>query len=119
MPGPTQHASAAVWAEEQHASANRAAYRAKFDLCDEILAGKFGYRRPAGGFFLWLDMRQFGGGGNAAVTLWQRTGVKVISGCFLAQTAKDGINPGDDYVRVALVQDLKTLRDALERMVAL
>ena len=119
VPGPTQHASAAVWAEEQHASANRAAYRAKFDLCDEILAGKFGYRRPAGGFFLWLDMRQFGGGGNAAVTLWQRTGVKVIPGCFLAQTAKDGINPGDDYVRVALVQDLKTLRDALERMVAL
>jgi N-succinyldiaminopimelate aminotransferase len=119
VPGPTQHASAAVWAEEQHASANRAAYRAKFDLCDEILGGRFGYERPAGGFFLWLDVDKLGGGSNAAVTLWQRTGVKVLPGCFLAQTAKDGINPGDDYVRVALVQDLTTLKDALERMVAL
>jgi N-succinyldiaminopimelate aminotransferase len=119
VPGPTQHASAAVWAEEQHASANRAAYRAKFDLCDEMLAGRFGYRRPAGGFFLWLDMAQFGGGSNATVTLWQRTGVKVLPGCFLAQTAKGGINPGKNYVRVALVQDLTMLKDALGRMIEL
>ena len=119
VPGPTQHASAAVWAEEQHASANRAAYRAKFDLCDKVLGDRFGYQRPDGGFFLWLDMAQFGGGSNAAVTLWQRSGVKVLPGCFLAQTAEDGINPGDDYVRVALVADLPTLKDALERMLEL
>jgi len=116
VPGPTQHASAAVWAEEQHASANRNAYRAKFDLCDEMLGGRFGYIRPAGGFFLWLDMAQYGGGRNATVTLWKRSGVKVLPGCFLAQTAQDGINPGDDYVRVALVQDLPTLRDAFTRI---
>ena len=119
VPGPTQHASAAVWAEEQHASANRAAYRAKFDLCDHILGTRFGYRRPAGGFFLWLDMTQFGGGSNAAVTLWQRTGVKVLPGSFLAQPGADGVNPGDNYVRVALVCDLATLKDALERMKSL
>jgi N-succinyldiaminopimelate aminotransferase len=119
VPGPTQHASAAVWAEEQHASTNRQAYRAKFDLCDKLLGDRFDYVRPAGGFFLWLDMAQYGGGSNAAVTLWQRTGVKVLPGCFLAQTAEDGINPGDDYVRVALVADLPTLRDALERMLEL
>ena len=119
VPGPTQHASAAVWADEQHASTNRAAYRAKFDLCDKMLKGRFGYERPAGGFFLWLEMSQFGGGSNAAVTLWQRTGVKVLPGCFLAQTAKDGINPGDNYVRVALVQDLATLEIALGRLIGL
>ena len=119
MPGPTQHASAAVWADEQHVAVNRAAYSAKFDVCDRILGGRFGYQRPAGGFFLWLDVAQFGGGGNAAVTLWQRSGVKVIPGNFLAQTAGNGINPGDDYVRVALVQDLATVEEALRRMVAL
>ena len=119
VPGPTQHASAAIWAEEQHASANRAAYCEKFDLCDQILAGRFGYERPAGGFFLWLEMSQLGGGSNAAVTLWQQTGVKVLPGCFLAQTAEDGINPGDTYVRVALVQDLPTLEIALKRMIGL
>ena len=119
VPGPTQHASAAIWAEEQHASANRQAYRAKFDVCDAILGDRFGYVRPQGGFFLWLDMSQFGGGSNAAVTLWQQSGVKVVPGSFLAQTASDGVNPGDDYIRVALVQDLPTLRDALQRMTEL
>jgi aspartate/methionine/tyrosine aminotransferase len=119
VPGPTQHASAAVWAEEQHAAANRRAYNVKLDVCDTVLGSRFGYQRPAGGFFLWLDMSQFGGGIKAAVTLWQQSGVKVIPGCFLAQTAEDGINPGDNYVRVALVQDPPTIQDALERLVAL
>jgi N-succinyldiaminopimelate aminotransferase len=64
-------------------------------------------------------MAQFGGGSNATVTLWQRTGVKVLPGCFLAQTAKGGINPGKNYVRVALVQDLTMLKDALGRMIEL
>jgi N-succinyldiaminopimelate aminotransferase len=116
VPGPTQHASAAVWAEEQHVTANRTAYSAKFDVCDQVLGSRFGYSRPAGGFFLWLDVRQFGNGRNAAVTLWQHSGVKVIPGCFLAQTAKDGINPGEHYVRVALVQPPAVIGEALERM---
>ena len=37
VPGPTQHVSAAVWADEAHVVANRAAYRAKFDVCDRVL----------------------------------------------------------------------------------
>ena len=37
MPGPVQHASAAIWAEEQHVGANRQRYRAKFDVCDQVL----------------------------------------------------------------------------------
>ena len=117
MPGPTQHASAAVWAEEQHVAVNRRAYRAKFDVCDAVLGGRFGYRRPAGGFFLWLDMSQFGDGGDAAETLWKRSGVKVIPGAYLAQTGRDGTNPGTRYVRVALVQDAATIREAMERIV--
>ncbi len=119
VPGPTQHASAAIWADDVHATANRAAYNRKFDVCDRVLAGRFAYVRPAGGFFLWLDMGQFGGGSNAAVTLWQRAGVKVIPGGFLAQTASDGINPGDAYVRIALVQEPTVIEDALLRIVAL
>jgi aspartate/methionine/tyrosine aminotransferase len=119
MPGPTQHVSAAVWAQEQHVAANRQAYRAKFDVCDEVLGSRFGYRRPAGGFFLWLDMSQFGGGSDAAVTLWKRLGVKVIPGAYLAQAGRDGTNPGARYVRVALVQDAATIREALERIVCI
>lgn len=117
MPGPTQHASAAVWAEEQHVTANRLAYARKYDAADAVLGTRFGYSRPAGGFFLWLDMSGLGNGEQAALTLWKHFGVKVIPGAYLAQTGRDGTNPGAPYVRVALVHDAGTIREALERFV--
>ena len=83
-----------------------------------MLAGRYEYRRPAGGFCLWLNMSQFGGGGEATVTLWQSAGVKVIPGSFLAQIGRDGTNPGANYVRVAMVQDPATIREALERTIS-
>ena len=115
VPGPVQHASAAAWSDEAHVDASRSAYREKFSISDKVLGQNFGYSRPAGGFCLWLDMSQAGGGVDAAVTLWKRAGVKVIPGRFLAQTGRDGTNPGANYVRVALVQDPATIREALER----
>jgi aspartate/methionine/tyrosine aminotransferase len=117
VPGPTQYASAAAWSDEAHVEANRAAYRAKFDVCDRILGSRFNYRRPAGGFFLWLDVSNFGDAGDATLTLWKRSGVKVIPGAFLAQDDRDGINPGSSYVRLALVHDADTIAEALERFV--
>jgi len=118
MPGPIQHASAAVWAEEQHVTAIRRAYRRKFDVCDAVLKGRFGYTRPQGGFFLWLDVSALGGGLEAAVTLWKRCGVKVLPGAYLAQPGRGGRNPGEAYVRVALVHDPATIKEALERIVS-
>ncbi len=117
VPGPAQHASAAAWRDEAHVIANRAAYAVKFEVCDQLLAGRYGYRRTAGGFFLWLDVSNFGGGSDAALTLWKRGGVKVIPGAFLAQAGRDGTNPGSNYVRLALVHDAATVREALERFV--
>ncbi len=116
VPGPIQHASVAAWSDERHVETSRSAYAEKFAVADEVLGTRYGYRRPDGGFCLWLDMSQFGGGGDAAVTLWKRSGVKVIPGAFLAQTGRDGTNPGANYVRVALVQDTATIREALQRM---
>lgn len=118
VPLPLQHASAAIWRDEVHVERSREAYRDKFIIADNVLGGRYGYRRPAGGFCLWLDMSQFGGGAQAAVTLWQGAGVKVIPGSFLAQTGRDGTNPGEDYVRVAMVQDSKTIQEALERTIS-
>ncbi len=118
VPGPTQMASAAMWADEAHVEANRLAYQEKFDVCEAVLGDRFGFRRPDGGFFLWLDVGQFGGGVDTTVTLWKRAGVRVLPGAYLAQSDRHGVNPGDDYVRVALVADPATIRDALTRLVA-
>lgn len=118
MPGVVQHASVAVWSEEQHVGVIRQAYRAKFDVCDEVLAGRFGYQRPGGGFFLWLDMSHLGGSVPATVTLWKRCGVKVVPGAYLAQPNAQGANPAEQYIRVALVHDVATIREALQRIVS-
>ena len=119
MPGIVQAAAAAVYAEEQHVSVIRRAYKAKFDLCDQMLKGKLGYNRPDGGFFLWLDVAALGGGVDTTVALWKRKGVKVVPGEFLAQSDSTGFNPGRNFIRVALVHDLPTTRDALERITSL
>ncbi len=118
VPGPVQHASAAIWADDVHVKASRDEYRKKFAICNSMLGDRFTYQTPAGGFCLWLDMSQFGGGSDAAVTLWKRAAVKVVPGSFLALTGRDGTNPGADYVRVALVEAPETIREALERMVS-
>lgn len=119
IPGPIQHASVAAWSDEAHVEAARQSYRGKLADADALLAGRFGYVRPAGGFCLWLDMSHMGGGANATVTLWKAFGVKVIPGAFLAQPGRDGRNPGDDFIRVALVQPADRVREALERIVEL
>ena len=119
MPGVVQHASVAVWSEEQHVAVIRQAYRAKFDVCDEVLGDRFGYKRPAGGFFLWLDMSHLGGSIPATVTLWKRCGVKVVPGAYLAQPNARGVNPAEQYIRVALVHDVATIREALKRVVSI
>lgn len=116
MPGPVQHAAAAVWSDDGHVEVIRKAYQAKFDLCDTLLGKRFGHRRPDGGMFLWLDVTEFGGGEAAVVTLWKRCGVKLVPGAYLAQPGRNGANPGHNHVRVALVHDLATTRDALERI---
>lgn len=113
---PVQHAGVHLLADEAHVEANRALYREKFAAADEILEGRFGYRRPDGGFFLWLDMSAHGGGERAAQTLWKDCGVKLLPGAYLARPDARGENPGMDFVRVAMVDDLALTRDALTRI---
>jgi N-succinyldiaminopimelate aminotransferase len=118
VPLPVQHVSVAAWNDEVHVEQGRALYRANFDLADVILKDRYGYRRPSGAFFLWLNLADFGGGEGAATTLWKDCGVKVLPGAYLGRAEPNGDNPGRDYVRVALVHDADTTREALSRIVA-
>ena len=116
MPLPVLAASAALWRDEAHVDENRDHYRAKFDLADRILGGLPGYRRPEGGFFLWLDV---GDGEAFTRELWRRSGIKLLPGTYLAKTGPDGNNPGKAYARVALVHDLDIVGPALTAIRAL
>src|SRR5205814_1443545 len=83
------------------------------DLADQILGNRYGYRRPPGGFFLWLDVSQHGGSEGAAVKLWKEAGLRVVPGNYAARPQADGSNPGEGYIRVAMVQDRETTAEAL------
>ena len=63
-------------------------------------------------------MSHLGSGVDATVTLWKHCGVKVVPGAYLAHPNVHGVNPAEQYVRVALVHDVATIREALERIVS-
>ncbi|MCC9621000.1 aminotransferase class I/II-fold pyridoxal phosphate-dependent enzyme [Thalassospira sp. MA62] len=115
IPMPIMAASEALWNDDAHATENRDLYRAKIDIAEEIFSTRFGFYRPPGGFFLWLDV-----GDDEAATqkVWREAGVKVIPGSYLSSTDKDGFNPGKRFIRIALVHDMETTRDGLSRIAA-
>ncbi len=113
QPLPVMAAATALWNDEAHVELNRTLYRAKFDDAAAIFGNTHGFYRPAGGFFLWLDV---GDGEAAAKELWRSAGVRVLPGRYLARPQANAENPGAPYIRVALVHDQSTTKDALVRM---
>jgi len=112
LPLPLQHAAEAVWRDEHHVIANRALYARKFDIADQILGNIPGYRSPEAGFFLWLDV---GDGEVAALRLWTQAGIRALPGAYLSRDPADGSpNPGQAYLRVALVAAEDEVRQGLE-----
>jgi len=118
VPVPLQEVAAAAYADEAHVEDNRRLYSQKFDLADQIIGPRYDYRRPAGGFFLWLDVASLGGSEAATLKLWRDAGVRVLPGRYIARDQSDGSNPGANYIRVAMVHDNATTAEALHRLVA-
>jgi len=118
VPVPAQRVAIAAYGDEMHVEENRRLYAQKYDLADQIIGERYGYRRPAGGFFLWLDVSAQGGDEAVALRLWREAGLRVVPGRYLAREQADGSNPGLGYIRVAMVQDYETTAQALHRLVA-
>jgi aspartate/methionine/tyrosine aminotransferase len=102
LPLPIQRASTALWQDEAHVRASRALYAEKVAIADRTLGHLPGYRAPQGGFFLWLDV---GDGEAFALRLHRETGVRVLPGAYLGRATPGAENPGQRYVRIALVAD--------------
>lgn len=113
LPVPVQMASIAAWQDEQHVHENREQYREKFRAVTSILAGVLDYRLPDAGFYLWaktpVDDQEF------ARELFAKQNVTVLPGSYLARKTVDG-NPGQGFVRMALVATQGECIDAAERI---
>jgi N-succinyldiaminopimelate aminotransferase len=115
-PLPIAAAAAALWRDEAHVVESNDLYRAKLDAAERILGDRFGFYRPAGGFFLWLNV---GDGEQAALKLWREGNMRVLPGAYLAAEDSEEGNPGSRFIRVALVHDLAITESALTRLAAI
>ncbi len=108
-----QAASSAAWADEAHVIENRRLYREKFDAVLNILQPVLDVQRPEAAFYLWartpLDGESFAQG------LFAQQNVTVLPGVYLSRLA-DGIVPGADRVRIALVAPLDECIEAAGRI---
>ena len=112
-PTPLQFVAEAAWRDEDHVINNRALYEEKLNLADDIFKKSPGYNSPKAGFFLWIGVSD---GETAAVELWRKFGIKVLPGSYLSNEnykTLSKVNPGQNYIRVALVRPIKELEIGL------
>lgn len=113
MPPPFQVASIAAWNDETHVQVNRALYRQKFAAVMEILAPVLDAKLPQASFYLWpvtpVDDETF------TRELFARAHVNVVPGSYLSRDV-NGLNPGRNRVRLALVASLEECTEAAERI---
>ena len=109
-----QAASIAAWEDERHVAANRAIYRDKFARVTPILASVLDVALPDAGFYLWANVR--GSDTDFARDLFALYNVTVLPGSYLAREV-DGVNPGAQRIRMALVAETAECEEAAQRIV--
>ena len=115
MSPPIHAASTAAWQDETHVLENRRLYREKFAAVTRILGEVTEIGMPDAAFYIWLDTLR----DDTAFTrdLLAEQNVSVLPGSYLARAAR-GVNPGAQFVRIALVASTAECTDAAHRMAA-
>ena len=112
VPLPIQKASVAAWLNYDFVAENRKSYNDKFSLAADMLKDKVNNIVPEGAFYLWLDVRD---GQSFSKKIFEKEGLIVLPGSYLSVEV-NGFNPGEKYVRIALVYDFETTEEALKRI---
>lgn len=115
-----QAASIAAWNDESHVAENRRLYAEKFTKVMAILSPVLPVTLPDAGFYLWINLSEAGlctpnADTAFAQALYRDYNVTVLPGSYLARSAQ-GINPGENFVRLALVADTDETVEAAHRI---
>jgi N-succinyldiaminopimelate aminotransferase len=108
-----QAASADAWADEAHVVENRRLYREKFAAVTPLLQEALEVDRPDAAFYLWA--RTPIADTEFALRLYRDYNMTVLPGSFLAREAH-GVNPGANFIRIALVAEPQECLEAAERI---
>jgi N-succinyldiaminopimelate aminotransferase len=113
MPLPTQHASIQAWQDEHHVIENRRLYREKFAAFIDILGDVCTVIKPPASFYVWLKTpisdTEF------AQQLFAQQNITVLPGSYLSRDS-NGVDPGLNHVRIALVAPLDECIEAAQRI---
>ena len=113
MPIQNQFISALAWEEEKHTIENRSQYLEKYEAFLKIVNPTWPMRQPDAGFYLWpktpIPDEEF------TIQLLAKTNVKIVPGSYLAREV-NGINPGSNRVRLALVAEQGECVEAAHRI---
>ena len=108
-----QAASEVAWKDEAHVIENRRLYREKFRAFYDIVNPVLPLTMPDAAFYFWVKTpiadTEF------ARRLHEEQNVTVLPGSYLGRTAH-GVNPGENYVRMALVAPLNECVEAAHRI---
>lgn len=112
-----QKASIKAWQDEKHVIDNRALYQKKFTDVLTILEPVLGVRKPDASFYLWVDLslKTSFTDEEFAQKLYAEQNITVLPGRYLSREA-DGINPGAQHVRMALVASYDECIEAAQRI---
>jgi len=113
LPPANFEASVVAWQDEAHVIENRRLYREKFDAVLAVLKGCVPAEKPEAAFYLWI--RTPISDTAFARQLYADYNVSVLPGSFMARSAR-GINPGENFVRIALVASTAECVDAATRI---
>ena len=108
-------ASVAAWNDEAHVIENRRQYRATFEAVIPILQPVMDIRWPDAAFYLWAGTPTRDD--EFARDLLAAANVAVLPGRYLGREVR-GVNPGEGFVRIALVAGVGPCTEAATRMAA-
>jgi N-succinyldiaminopimelate aminotransferase len=109
-PLPLQHVAARAWADEVHVTEHLAIYRASLRaFFDAYGSGE----PPAGSFFVWLPVDD---GEAFSVAAYEQQAVTVLPGAYLSAEDAEGVNPGQGFIRAALVDGPEKAAELARRL---
>lgn len=111
-----QAASIAAWDNESHVVENRKLYAEKFAQVTPMLSSVLAVAHPDAAFYLWAKTTEKDT--DYAIRLYRDLNITVLPGSFLAREAH-GINPGDHFIRLALVASVASCVEAASRILTL
>lgn len=111
-----QAASETAWNDDAHVIENRQLYAEKFKTVTPLLSSVLEVEMPDAAFYLWAKLKNPAETDTSFATkLYRDLNITVLPGSYLAREV-NGINPGKNFIRLALVASLDECVEAAKRI---